>query len=109
MLAKTDSRSSGFTHLKVEPDSPRLDEAASKPSLKGAANLELELTSNATRDKPGTSSFRSSSRLPTRSLAELENPVTLASGRARLFTKLLPSGSGTMAKITGIVDVAALA
>jgi hypothetical protein len=67
------------------------------------------LTSNATRDNPGTTSLNSSSRLPIRSLAEFDKPVTFASGRAKLFTSLLPKGSGTTAKTTGIVVVASLA
>jgi len=48
-------------------------------------------------------------RLPIRSPAEFDKPVTFASGRAKLVMSLLSRGSGTKAKTTGMVAVASLA
>src|SRR5437879_1798406 len=109
MASNTDCNSSGERQENDVPDNPRLDAAALAESEYLDAKGELALTSNAARDNPGIISLHSSMRLPMMSLAELENPVTFASGRARLFTRLLPSGSDTNAKMTGIFVVASLA
>jgi hypothetical protein len=60
----------------------------------------------ATRRRPGTTSRKSSSRLPASSLAKVAKPVTLPAGRARLPTKPLPTGSPAVANTIGMTDVA---
>src|ERR1700757_199345 len=55
-------------------------------SLVGRASLPMI----ATRPRPGTTSRKSSSRLPARSVARVARPVTLPPGRARLATRPLP-------------------
>src|SRR5262249_3878317 len=63
----------------------------------------------ANRCKPGTISRRRSGRLPETSGIWLDSPVTLPSGRARLATMPLPTGSPAVANTIGIVDVACFA
>src|SRR5262249_53095194 len=58
---------------------------------------------------PGTSSRSRSSRLPARSVDRTDNPVTLLSGRARLATSPLPTGSPATENTIGIVAVACVA
>ena len=62
----------------------------------------------ANRLKSRTASVKSSSRLPARSVATVDNPVTLPPGRARLVTRLFAIGSPATAKTIGITDVARL-
>jgi hypothetical protein len=54
-------------------------------------------------------SRKSSSRLPAKSVAWIENPVMLPPGRARLATTPVPSGSEEIAKTIGMSEVACLA
>src|ERR1700730_5868339 len=109
MASNTGCNCSAECQENDDPDNPRLDAAELTVSEYANAKGELALTSSAARDNPGIISLHSSIRLPIRSLAEFENPVTFASGRARLFTRWLPRASDTNAKITGIFVVASLA
>ena len=63
----------------------------------------------ATRRRPGTTSRKSSSRLPARSVSWCDRPVTLPPGRARVATKPVPTGSPAVAKMIGMADVACFA
>ena len=63
----------------------------------------------AKRRRPGTTTRKSSTRLPARSAAWDDKPVTLPPGRARLGTSLEPSGSFAAANTIGIADVACFA
>ena len=63
----------------------------------------------ANRRRPGTTSRKSSSRLPARSGAWIDRPVTLPPGRARLATRPLPTGSPAIAKTIGMTEVACFA
>jgi hypothetical protein len=60
----------------------------------------------ANRRRPGTTSRKSSSRLPASSFASVARPVTLPPGRARLATRPLPTGSPAVANTIGMTDVA---
>jgi hypothetical protein len=60
----------------------------------------------ANRRRRGTTSRNNSRRLPARSVAWPDRPVTLPPGRARLATKPPPTGSFAMAKTIGMTDVA---
>ena len=62
-----------------------------------------------TRESPGTTSLRSSKRLPTRSGCIEVSPVTFPPGRARLATNPAPTGSMAVGMTIGIVWVACLA
>ena len=62
----------------------------------------------ANRRRAGTTSRKSSSRLPARSVCWNDRPVTLPPGRARLTTKPVPTGSPP-AKTIGMTDVACFA
>src|SRR3984957_14739516 len=55
---------------------------------------------------PGAMLRKNSSRLPARSVAWSDNPVTLPPGRTKLVTKPLSTGSFAIAKTMGITDVA---
>ena len=63
----------------------------------------------ANRRRPGTTSRKSSSRLPAASDPWLDRPVTLPPGRAKLATRPLPTGSPAVANTIGITDVACFA
>jgi hypothetical protein len=63
----------------------------------------------ANRRRPGTTSRKSSSRLPARSVVCIDRPVTLPPGRTKLATRPLPTGSPAAAKTIGITDVACFA
>ena len=63
----------------------------------------------ANRRRPGTTSRKSSSRLPGRSADWFDRPVTLPPGRARLATRPVPTGSATDPKTIGMTDVACFA
>ena len=63
----------------------------------------------ANRRRPGTTSRKSSSRLPARSVDWIDRPVTLPPGRARLATRPVPTGSAAIAKTIGMTDVACFA
>ena len=63
----------------------------------------------ANRRRPGTTSRKSSSRLPAVSVAWIDRPVTLPPGRARLATRPVPTGSPAIAKTIGMTDVACFA
>jgi hypothetical protein len=63
----------------------------------------------AKRRRPGTTSRKSSSRLPARSAARVARPVTLPPGLARLATRPLLTGSPAVANTIGMTDVARLA
>ena len=63
----------------------------------------------ANRRRPGTTSRKSSSRLPARSVCWIDRPVTLPPGRARLATRPVPTGSPATAKTIGMTDVACFA
>src|SRR5262245_39399732 len=63
----------------------------------------------ANRRRLGRTSRKSSNRLPVRSVAWSDRPVTLPPGRARLATRPPPTGSLAAAKMIGIADVAAFA
>src|SRR5262245_13962622 len=63
----------------------------------------------ARRRRPGTSSCRSPTRLPGRSVSWVDRPVTLPPGRPRLATRPLLIGSFMSAKAIGMLDVACLA
>ena len=63
----------------------------------------------ANRRRPGTTSRNSSSRLPARSVARVDRPVTLPPGRARLATRPVPTGSPATANTIGMADVACFA
>src|SRR5215475_9250988 len=63
----------------------------------------------ANRPRPGTTSSKSSSRLPARSAARVARPLTLPPGRARLATMPVPTGSPATAKTIGMTDVACFA
>src|ERR1019366_10478510 len=60
-------------------------------------------------DAFGTTSCRSSSRLASSVAPIMLVPVTLASGRLRLVTSPVLTGSAAVMKTIGMVDVAALA
>src|SRR2546430_8372247 len=60
----------------------------------------------ANRRRPGTTSRKSSSRLPTTSADPIDSPVTLPPGRAKLATSPLSTGSTATAKTIGMTDVA---
>src|SRR5437667_9773019 len=62
----------------------------------------------ANRRRLGTTSRKSSSRLPERSVDWRDRPVTLPPGRARLLTMPLPTGSNANAKTIGMTDVACI-
>ncbi len=57
----------------------------------------------------GRTSRKSSSRLPARSVAWFDSPVTLPPGRDRLATRPVATGSPATAKTIGMTDVACLA
>src|SRR5262245_31767233 len=59
--------------------------------------------------RPGTASRKSSSRLPARSAAWDDRPVTLPPGRARLGTRPVPIGSFAAANTIGTTDVTCFA
>src|SRR5262249_1769233 len=59
--------------------------------------------------RPGTTSRKSSRRLPARSAAWDDRPVTLPPGRARLGTRPVPTGSFAAPNTIGITDVTSLA
>src|SRR6266851_5666923 len=63
----------------------------------------------ANRRTSGRSRRKASSRLPARSGASSDRPVTLPPGRARLAARPLPTGSFANARTIGIVDVACFA
>src|SRR6266446_2796379 len=63
----------------------------------------------AKRRRLGTTSRKSSSRLPARSADWFDSPVTLPPGRARLATRPVPTGSPAVAKTIGMTDVACFA
>ena len=63
----------------------------------------------ANRRRPGTTSRKSSRRLPARSVVWADRPVTLPPGRARLATRPLPTGSSASANTIGMTDVACFA
>src|ERR1039458_7254293 len=63
----------------------------------------------ANRRRRGTTSRKSSSRLAAVSVDWLDRPVTLPPGRARLATRLLPTGSPADANTIGMTDVACFA
>ena len=63
----------------------------------------------ANRRRPGSTSRKSSIRLPARSVDWIDRPVTLPPGRARIATKPLPTGSTASANTIGIVEVACFA
>jgi hypothetical protein len=63
----------------------------------------------ANRRRPGTTSRKSSSRFPARSVNWTDRPVTLPPGRARLATSPLPTGSAAAPKTIGMTDVACFA
>ena len=63
----------------------------------------------ANRRRLGTTSRKSSSRLPARSVDWIDRPVTLPPGRARLATRPVPTGSSAVAKTIGMTDVACFA
>jgi hypothetical protein len=63
----------------------------------------------ANRRRPGTTSRKISSRLPARSGAWFDRPVTLPPGRARLATYPLPTGSFAVPKTIGMTDVVCIA
>src|SRR5262245_7278962 len=67
------------------------------------------LTIIANRRRPGTTSRKSSSRLPARSIIWTDRPVTLPPGRARLATRPVPTGSAADAIMIGMTDVACFA
>src|SRR5215472_4711773 len=56
--------------------------------------------------RPGTTSRRSSTRLPARSACWLERPVALPVGRSKLGTRPVLTGSLTLANTIGITEVA---
>src|SRR5262245_42830480 len=56
----------------------------------------------AKRLRPGTTSRKSSSRLPARSADSIDRPVMLPPGRARLATRPAPTGSPDSARTIGI-------
>src|SRR5215510_1873942 len=60
----------------------------------------------ATRVTVGANSLRTSSRFATVAYSNGVNPVALPPGRARLFTKPAPTGSGTYTNTMGTVRVA---
>src|SRR5262252_3873718 len=66
-------------------------------------------TSSAITAAWGTSSESSSSRLGDSSVLRLLKPVRLPPGRARLATRRSPTGSLTLVKTIGIVEVALFA
>jgi hypothetical protein len=63
----------------------------------------------ANRRRLGISSRKSPRRLPAASAIWFDMPVTLPPGRARLATRLLPTGSATAANTIGMTDVACFA
>src|SRR6516162_3762508 len=63
----------------------------------------------ANRPRPGTTSRKSSRRLPARSRLWFDRPVTLPPGRARLAIRPVPTGSPAPAKTMGMTDVASMA
>src|SRR5262249_8427821 len=67
------------------------------------------LPKKASRRRPGTTSRKSSSRLPARSGVRTDRPVTLPPGRARLATRPVPTGSPITADTIGISAVACFA
>jgi hypothetical protein len=74
------------------------------------STIELPgLTSRAIRVAWGTSSQSSSSRLGASSTSRLLKPVRLPPGRTRLATMPNPTGSPTLVKTIGMVEVAFLA
>ena len=79
-----------------------------RPSPARLAGLPT-LAMIANRRRPGTTSRKSSSRLPARSVGWSDRPVTLPPGRARLATRPLPTGSPATAKTIGMTDVACFA
>ena len=92
--------------------------ATSRPSVRAAACTSPisstvaglpTLAMIASRRRPGTTSRKSSSRLPARSVDWSDSPVTLPPGRARLATKPVPTGSAAAAKTIGMIDVACFA
>src|SRR6516165_9429771 len=68
---------------------------------------EFQIT--ATRESPGTASFRISRRFPSSSGPRMVKPVTFPPGRAKLATSPDSTGLPLDAKTIGIVSVAALA
>ena len=94
-------RISSCHDLKAERAGGRLDLIHSRTPM------ELPILAMiANRRRPGTTSRKSSSRLPARSADWFDKPVTLPPGRARLATKPVPTGSPAAAKTIGMTDVA---
>src|SRR5262245_39589127 len=62
----------------------------------------------ANRRRSGSTSRKYSSRLPARSVACIERPVTFPPGRASDATKPVPTGSTAIAKTIGMTDVACI-
>jgi hypothetical protein len=67
------------------------------------------LPRTATRRRWETTSRNSSSFLDARSVCRIDRPVMLPSGRAKLATKALPTGSEATANTIGMSDVACFA
>ena len=69
----------------------------------------VEVPKTATRESPGTISFKSSSRFPLLSGARVDKPVIFPPGRDKLATKPVPTGSSSWVMTMGTVVVAFLA
>jgi len=67
------------------------------------------LAKKANRGTPGATSRKSSCRLPARSGVNIDRPVTLPPGRARLATRPVPTASPMTADTIGMTDVACFA
>ena len=67
------------------------------------------MTKIANRRRAGTTSRKSWSRLPARSVCWSDRPVTLPPGRAKLATRPVPTGSPAPATTIGMTDVACFA
>ncbi len=97
------------------PRPPDFDLAVSRPSVRTAASAsrisimaleEVPLAMMANRRRPGTTSRKSSRRLPATSVCWSDEPVMLPPGRDRLATRPAPTGSAATAKTIGTTEVA---
>src|SRR6516162_7649413 len=107
--SKADAISSAFRISSVTTSRPNAPAAAwTSPTSFMAAGLSA-LIRIANRRRLGTTSRKSSSRFPARSVNWTDRPVTLPPGRARLATMPVPTGSPAPAKTIGMSAVACFA